>query len=97
MRRDICNFAKEMCAKHNLRCTYVPDAHDLNDVWTFLTKSGIPIMSFTTRIYYSIPMRARKTMFLPSIKRGLNHVLGERQYRETGQLYQHRRMGRVIA
>lgn len=96
MRADIVAFVKEICEEYGLRAIHIPDARDQNDVWSITTKGGIAVSNFTTKIFYDIPPRARRKNFLPAIKRGLAHVVGERSLRETGQLEGARRMGRII-
>lgn len=96
MEKTIVSFLKKICKKWNLRAVYVTDVRGLNDVWSITTKQGMALMNFTTEIFYHMPSRQREKMIEPTLKRGLNQLMGERHIQNKNLLYQHRRMGKVI-
>lgn len=96
MRSDIILFLKKVCNRFNLRAIYISDVYGKNDIWSITTPQGHAIMNFTTEIFYHMPPRQRERMIEPTLRRGLNQLLGERHVQKTDQLYQHRRMGKVI-
>lgn len=96
MDRTIISFLKKTCQRFGLRAIYVTDVRGQNDVWSIITKQGIPLMNFTTEIFYHMPSRQREKMVEPTLKRGLNQLMGERSVRDKNQLYQLKRMGKII-
>ncbi len=96
MDKTIISFLKNVCKRWGLRAVYITDVGGLNDVWSITTKQGIALMNFTTEIFYHMPKREREKMIEPTLKRGLNQLIGERHVRDRNLLYQHRRMGKQI-
>ena len=96
MRKDILLFLKKICARYKLRAIYISDVDSKNDVWSITTPQGMALMNFTTEIFYHMPKRERERMIEPTLKRGLNQLMGERHIQKSGQLYQHRRLGKVV-
>jgi len=99
MKPDIIFFLKKVCKKYNLKALFIPDVQKngmCNDIWTITTPQGMALMTFTTEIFYHMPKRMRERMIEPTLKRGLNQLMGERSIQKSGQLYQHRRMGKTI-
>lgn len=96
MRNDIISFLKRVCARWNLKAIYITDVRGMNDLWSITTPQGIALMNFTTEIFYHMAPRERERMIEPTLKRGLATLMGERHVQKSGQLYQHKRMGKII-
>lgn len=94
--KDIVEFVKKICAKHNLRAIFVPDINGLNDFFSITTPQGHVVMNFTTRVFYDIPPRLREHNFYPAIKRGLNHLVGEQSVKKNQQTIIRRKYGKQI-
>ncbi len=75
-----------------MTCVYLTD----RDVYSF-TKKGRGVQGFNQNQFYGIPKRERENMLLKIIKRGLNHNMGERVLRESGQLNIPWKLGKLIA
>lgn len=96
MKPEIVAFLKRVCKRFNLRAVYISDVRDMNDLYSITTPQGMALMTFTTAIFYHIPPRERERMIEPTLKRGLNQLMGERDVQRTSRLYQHRRMGKIV-
>lgn len=97
MKKDIVKFLETVCAKFNLTAIFIPsDKLGLNDIWNISTKNGHSVMTFTTKIFYDIPPRAREQMFLPTIKRGLNNLVAQIDIKRTQQSIIPRKFGKKI-
>lgn len=97
--KEITEWVKKVCFKHNLRCIYVPDTTNgalSNDFFSITTPQGHVVMNFTTRVFYDIPPRVREKQFYPSIKRGLNNLIGEKTMKQNQRTIIRRKYGKVI-
>lgn len=94
--KDIVEFVKMVCAKYNLRAIFVPDVKGMNDFFSITTPQGHVVMNFTTRVFYQINPRVRERQFLPSIKRGLNNLVGEKQMKSSQRTIIRRKYGKQI-
>lgn len=96
--REITEWVKKVCNKWNLRAIYVPDVSGgslRNDFFSITTKQGHVVMNFTTRVFYDLPPRVRERHLYPSIKRGLNHLVGEKTMKQSQRTII-KRFGKVI-
>lgn len=97
---DIITWIKKVCDKYSLKCIYVPDVNNgplRNDFFSITTKQGHVVMNFTTRVFYDLPPRVRERQLLPSIKRGLNQIVGEKTIKRDQRSIIRRRYGKQIA
>lgn len=94
--QDIVKFVKKVCAKYNLRAIFVPDVRGVNDFFSITTPQGHVVMNFTTRVFYQINPRVREKQFIPSIKRGLNQLVGEKQMKRDQRTIIRRKYGKQI-
>lgn len=97
MKKDIVAFLHKVCSKYNLTSIFIPsDKMGLNDIWNISTKNGHSITTFTTRVFYDIPPRAREQMFLPLIKRGLMNIVTQPDIKKNQQTIIPRKFGKKI-
>lgn len=89
MRRDIIDFLTPICERYGLSAYY----HANTDVYV-VTYRGYAIQNFRGATFHDIPKGKRRRMYLPLIKRGLMHNIGERSL--NGQLNIHTQRGQVI-
>lgn len=94
--KDIVEFVKMVCAKYNLRAIFVPDVKGMNDFFSITTPQGHVVMNFTTKVFYQINPHVRERQFLPSIKRGLNNLVGEKQIKKDQRSIIKRKFGKII-
>lgn len=73
MRRDITEFLREICERYNLGAVY----HASRDVYVVHYR-GYAIQTFRGETFYDIPKGMRRRMYLPLLKAGLAHNIGER-------------------
>jgi hypothetical protein len=89
MKQEIVSFVKEACKRFNLRAYYM-----ISSDTYILTLGGRAVSGFGTEQFYQIPKKVRMQEFLPLIKVGLSHNLGE-AYRD--QVYMPLHLGKRIA
>jgi hypothetical protein len=89
MKQEIVSFLKEACKKFRMNAYYMISS----DTYIVIL-NGRAVSGFTTKQFYQIPKIVRMQEFLPLIKVGLAHNLGEK-YRD--QLYMPRHLGKKIA
>lgn len=90
MRAEIIAWLRDMHRKYGFNSIYIPE----DDVYS-ITYRGFAIQTFTTKIFYDLPKRAREGMLVPLLKRGLTHNLGEKSIRHS--LTTHTQYGQRIA
>lgn len=94
MIREVAKFVLEACRRTHipLSLNYYPSVYqsDKFDIFS-INLNGKPIINFTNHNFYDIPKAKRFQEFIPLIKIGLSHNLGENSLKETMELP--RRMG----
>jgi hypothetical protein len=73
MRQEIIDFLIPICERYGLSASY----HANQDMYVVHYR-GFPIQNFRGETFHDIPRGARARMYLPLIKRGLAHNIGER-------------------
>lgn len=98
MRPEIITFILGVCKKYKfpLSLSYYPAGYQDNkfDIYSVNLK-GRSVVNFTGKNFYDLPKAMRETHFLPLIKIGMSHNLGENSLKEQVEIP--RQMGiRVI-
>lgn len=78
MRRDIVEFLTPICERYGLSATY----HANQDLYVVHYR-GYAIQNFRGATFNDVPKGARRRMFLPLLKRGLAHNIGERSLKDN--------------
>lgn len=85
VRRDIIDFLKPICERFNLEARY----HANKDMYV-LSYRGYAIQNFVGSNFNDIPKAVRRRQYLPLIKRGLSHNIGEKSLKHSLNIHTQR-------
>ena len=88
MKQDIVRFIIEVCQKHNFNAHYIPDG----DIYV-IHRKGRAVQNFNSKQFYEIPKIARRTMFNPLVKVGLNNNIDGNTH---NQVFINKKLGKKI-
>lgn len=84
MRKEIVDYMMRVCTKYNLPLSmhyYPPSGLQKHDIYA-VTLKGKAVVNFTSVNFYDISKSFRDKHFLPLIKIGMNHNLGEQSMKD---------------
>lgn len=85
VRRDIIEFLKPICERYGFEARY----HANKDMYV-VSYRGFAIQNFTGANFNEIPKAIRRRMYLPLLKRGLTHNIGERSTKNALNIHTQR-------
>lgn len=88
MKAEIVRYLKKVCKKYGFSAYYLPD----NDTYVVHFR-GRAIQNFNSQQYRELGPTYRTTMWLPLLRVGLNHNLGE-SYK--AQMFKSQKRGKAI-
>lgn len=97
MLKEVAAFVMEACKRTHipLSLNFYPSVYqqDKFDIYS-INLNGRPVINFTDKNFHDIPKSKRFQEFVPLIKVGLTHNLGEESLKETMEIP--RRMGMQV-